>query len=85
MGFSSEEAAQVLERAFGWRSQVFWRGIKKEEIPDPAQVAATLAFLREDIGEQLSSTTAWWLITSQRARAWTERLFDCHQISSRYV
>mmetsp|Transcript_15235 Transcript_15235/g.45987 ORF Transcript_15235/g.45987 Transcript_15235/m.45987 type:complete len:247 (+) Transcript_15235:242-982(+) len=50
VGFSSEEAAQVLERAFGWRSQVFWRGIKKEEIPDPAQVAATLAFLREDIG-----------------------------------
>lgn len=52
MGWSSEEAAQLLERAFGWRTQTFWRGMKKEEIPDPSQIAASISFLSTELGER---------------------------------
>jgi len=51
-GFSDEDATALLERAFGWRTQTFWRGLKKEEVPVAESVAATLGFLR-DLGALL--------------------------------
>lgn len=53
-GFSDEDATALLERAFGWRTQTFWRGLKKEEVPVAESVAATLDFLR-DLGAPLRS------------------------------
>ena len=50
VGYSEEDAQALLERAFGWRTQTFWRGLKKEEVPRAEAVAATLDFLRE-LGE----------------------------------
>lgn len=47
VGYSDAEATKLLERAFGWRTQTFWRGLKKEEVPKADSVAATLSFLRE--------------------------------------
>lgn len=50
VGYSEDDANALLERAFGWRTQTFWRGLKKEEVPNAGSVAATLNFLRE-LGE----------------------------------
>jgi hypothetical protein len=50
VGYSAEEANALLERAFGWRTQTFWRGLKKEEVPKAEAVAATLNLLKE-LGE----------------------------------
>lgn len=47
VGYSDDEANALLERAFGWRTQTFWRGLKKEEVPKADSVAATLNFLRD--------------------------------------
>jgi hypothetical protein len=47
VGYSEEDAQALLERAFGWRTQTFWRGLKKEEVPQAEAVAATLDFLGE--------------------------------------
>lgn len=51
VGFDEDQAARHLERAFGWRSQVFWRGLKKEEVPDPGQVSKTMKYLTVELGE----------------------------------
>ena len=52
VGFGEGDASQLLEQAFGWGTQTFWRGLKKEEVPDPSQIAATLAYLRDELGER---------------------------------
>ncbi|GFR44614.1 hypothetical protein Agub_g5899 [Astrephomene gubernaculifera] len=46
LGASSEEAARLLARGFGWSSQAYWRQDKVQELPQPHQVAAVLSFLR---------------------------------------
>lgn len=55
VGYSEEDANALLERAFGWRMQSFWRGLKKEEVPKAEAVAATLNFLRQ-LGEMRQQT-----------------------------
>ena len=50
LGYDDDDAAAMLESAFGWRSQKFWRGLKKEEVAAPEDIAATLRFMREEIG-----------------------------------
>ena len=44
------KADKVIERAFGWGSQKFWRGDVKNEAPSEEKVEASISFLKENIG-----------------------------------
>ena len=77
MGLSSEEAAQLLERAFGWRTQAFWRGMKKKEIPDPSQIAASLSFLSKELGESPWQLHGCRTGMSRGRFCWRHHTADC--------
>jgi hypothetical protein len=38
VGFSVEEAEEIVTRAFGWSSQLYWRKSKIQVVPQPEQV-----------------------------------------------
>ena len=38
-GFTAEEADEVVTRAFGWGSQLYWRKSKVQEVPQVEQVS----------------------------------------------
>ncbi|KXZ47561.1 hypothetical protein GPECTOR_34g720 [Gonium pectorale] len=63
LGFSADECGQLLARAFGWKTQAFWRREKVEELPTPGQVSGVLAFLHDDLAlspeEQLKLVRAF--------------------------
>ena len=41
-GLDADKSEELLTRAFGWGSQVYWRKEKLNEVPDPKQVRASL-------------------------------------------
>ena len=38
-GLDADKSEELLTRAFGWSSQVYWRKEKVNEVPDPKQVS----------------------------------------------
>lgn len=57
-----DKADALLLRAFGWRSQRFWRGRKSNEAPSVTAVRDALAFLREGVGVEGDRETAELLV-----------------------
>jgi len=51
VGFSVEEAEEIVTRAFGWSSQLYWRKSKIQVIPQPEQVAESIAYLKSNIAK----------------------------------
>ncbi|GMH42168.1 hypothetical protein BSKO_10087 [Bryopsis sp. KO-2023] len=47
LGFEAEKAEKLLARGFGWTSQAYWQGAKKDEVPEPAMIQERLAYLEE--------------------------------------
>ena len=41
-GLDADKSEELLTRAFGWGSPVYWRKEKLNEVPDPKQVRASL-------------------------------------------
>jgi hypothetical protein len=38
-GLDADKSEELLTRAFGWGSQVYWRKEKLNEVPDPKQAS----------------------------------------------
>ncbi|KAK3266935.1 hypothetical protein CYMTET_24475 [Cymbomonas tetramitiformis] len=51
LGCTEEEATTAVERAFGWGSQLYWRGSKKNEVPDLEAVEANVQYVKEQMGK----------------------------------
>jgi hypothetical protein len=47
---NDDDVDAMMEKAFGWRGQGYWRNTKVREVPTAADVTARVAFL-ESIGE----------------------------------
>lgn len=45
-GVAHADAENYIGRAFGWKTQAYWRNQKVEEPPNPAQVAAAIQYLK---------------------------------------
>lgn len=52
LGCTEEEATTVVERAFGWGSQLYWRGSKKNEVPNLEAVEANVQYVKEMMGKE---------------------------------
>lgn len=44
LGIESDQAQDIVSRAFGWGSQAYWRKEKVNEVPEPVEVRCHPAF-----------------------------------------
>eukprot|EP00240_Pyramimonas_obovata_P013783 CAMPEP_0118934866 /NCGR_PEP_ID=MMETSP1169-20130426/14340_1 /TAXON_ID=36882 /ORGANISM="Pyramimonas obovata, Strain CCMP722" /LENGTH=260 /DNA_ID=CAMNT_0006877815 /DNA_START=80 /DNA_END=863 /DNA_ORIENTATION=- len=51
-GITAEEAEEVVTRAFGWGSQLYWRKSKVQEVPQTEQVEESIAYLKSMLPKQ---------------------------------
>lgn len=51
-GLRPAVAEQIVTRAFGWSSQLYWRKSKIQEVPQPEQVKESLAYLKTILPKQ---------------------------------
>jgi len=52
LGIESDQAQDIVSRAFGWGSQAYWRKEKVNEVPEPVEMEECLAYIKEMMGDK---------------------------------
>lgn len=55
LGFSAEEANDILAKSFGWSYSDYWGEEKQATVPDPETVSASLSVMKDIPGVDLSA------------------------------